>query len=90
VDNSTCLRKKSNYKYYTNKNCEYYPCHNIKTVNCLFCFCPLYPYDCERDYKIINGVKNCSDCTFPHDPNNYDDLMLSLKTFIKRGNIDAT
>ena len=33
------------FAFYTNKECEYYPCHPVPEgteFNCLFCFCPLY------------------------------------------------
>ena len=44
------------FAFYTNKECEYYPCHpvpdceyfpchetkDLENFNCLFCYCPLY------------------------------------------------
>lgn len=33
------------YKFFQNKECEYFPCHKVKEAedfNCLFCYCPLY------------------------------------------------
>lgn len=33
------------YKFYQNKECEYFPCHkgtDSENFNCLFCYCPLY------------------------------------------------
>ena len=33
------------FAFYTNKECEYYPCHPVPEgteFNCLFCYCPLY------------------------------------------------
>ncbi|MCL2177308.1 MAG: cysteine-rich small domain-containing protein [Firmicutes bacterium] len=43
------------YKFFQNRACEFFPCHEVKEVdlgidfggslenfNCLFCFCPLY------------------------------------------------
>ena len=33
------------FAFYTNKECEYYPCHPVSEgteFNCLFCYCPLY------------------------------------------------
>jgi len=52
------------YKFFTNKECEYYPCHNLENINCLFCFCPLYYIDnCGGNYTVLdNGLKNCSKC----------------------------
>ena len=37
-----------NYSFFSNKKCEYFPCHKVsdeiaeKDFNCLFCYCPLY------------------------------------------------
>lgn len=61
---------KADYSFFSNKNCEYYPCHSIEEMNCLFCFCPLYSMkDCGGNFKILdNGVKDCSNCNVPHDP----------------------
>lgn len=70
------------YKFFQNKECEYYPCHKgIKEINCLFCFCPLYAKnDCGGNYKILeNGVKDCSSCTFPHIRENYEKVIEKLK-----------
>jgi len=66
-------------KYFRNCSCEYYPCHkDIKdnVFNCLFCYCPLYcKSDCGGNYKMINRIKDCSDCTFPHMKSNYDKIV---------------
>lgn len=76
-----------NYKYFINEKCEYFPCHkNIEkeNFNCLFCFCPLYPYDCKGNYTILeNGWKDCSLCNIPHDKNNYDYIVQMLTHFIQ-------
>ena len=35
----------NSYRFFQNKSCEYFPCHEIKDsgdFNCLFCYCPLY------------------------------------------------
>lgn len=60
---------KANYSFFSNKDCEYYPCHNIEEINCLFCFCPLYNKEsCGGNFKILeNGTKDCSNCNIPHD-----------------------
>lgn len=71
-------------RYFENRSCEYYPCHNLDSMNCLFCYCPMYNYsDCPGDnyYKDKNGkkVKVCTNCTFPHQPDNYDYIIQFLK-----------
>lgn len=68
------------FKFFENKECEYYPCHKgIDKINCLFCFCPLYKEDCKGNYTILpNGVKDCSNCTFPHCEENYDKIIEKL------------
>jgi Zn-finger protein len=62
------------YKYFNNKSCEYYPCHNLKEVNCLFCYCPLYNFlNCGGKPIILkNGVKDCSECNMPHTKKGWD------------------
>jgi len=61
------------YKFFQNKECEYYPCHKITEdkeiqFSCMFCYCPLNQYsDCGGNYKVLsNGWKDCSQCTLPH------------------------
>lgn len=80
------------YKYFENKDCEFYPCHNTKSLNCLFCFCPLYDLDCGGNFKMIETndsktVKDCSGCLIPHSEKGYEYIinMLSLKQAEERG-----
>ena len=74
----------NSYRYFENKSCAYYPCHkNIEHINCLFCYCPLNCLEhCPGSpkYVDINGkqIKDCSDCTFPHEPENYDLIVKML------------
>jgi Zn-finger protein len=73
-----------NYKFFQNKNCEYFPCHRmIDKLNCLFCFCPLYHHDdCGGRYTFTDkGIKDCSGCTFPHSLVNYDFIMKKIKEY---------
>lgn len=45
-------------------------CHHVEgSLNCLFCYCPLYhEKDCGGNYTITpKGIKDCSNCTFPHE-----------------------
>ncbi len=66
------------FKFFQNKQCEYFPCHKgikAEEFNCLFCFCPLYPLGekCGGNFKYIeNDVKDCSGCTLPHRPGAYE------------------
>ena len=66
-----------NYKFFQNKKCEYFPCHQTKdeeNFNCLFCYCPLYALgeNCGGNYTYLeNGVKDCSNCLVPHRPQGY-------------------
>ncbi len=71
-------------RFFANKECEYYPCHDCGSeINCLFCYCPLYNFDCPGNYKIIdkNGkkIKSCINCDFPHRAENYDAVVAILK-----------
>jgi Zn-finger protein len=56
------------YKFFQNKECEYFPCHKTDKVddfNCLFCFCPLYNQheNCGGGFKILpSGIKDCRGC----------------------------
>ena len=78
----------NSYRFFTNKACEYYPCHKgLEEFNCLFCYCPLYSREkCpgKHEYIEVNGkqIKSCMDCTFPHQPENYDIIikLLSCQT----------
>lgn len=73
----------NSYKYFSNKSCQYYPCHNTKKpdeFNCLFCYCPLYRIeDCGGNYTILkNEIKDCSNCMIPHSANGYDYIISKL------------
>ena len=73
----------NSYKYFSNKSCQYYPCHNTKNsneFNCLFCYCPLYRIeDCGGNYTILkNGIKDCSNCMIPHSANGYNYIISKL------------
>ena len=67
------------YKFFQNKECEFFPCHASGKVNCLFCFCPLYSRDdCGGTYTFTErGIKDCSACSLPHD--DYDYVIRKLK-----------
>lgn len=68
----------AHYDYFQNTKCEYFPCHkgaDPDNFSCLFCYCPLYALGdrCGGNFKYLeNGIKDCSDCQFPHKRENYD------------------
>ena len=80
------------YKYFQNKECEYFPCHKCAapdSFNCLFCFCPLYALgdQCGGNYTYTDqGIKDCSACLIPHRAENYDHIMNKLSDVIKLAN----
>lgn len=84
----------ASYRFFANKACKYYPCHEgMEEFNCLFCYCPLYgrercPGNPEYILKKETGkdggeyvrkIKSCMNCTFPHDAKNYDVMMQFLE-----------
>ena len=74
-------QRKASYKFFQNKKCEFFPCHKIakkEDFNCLFCYCPLYSMGkkCGGNYKYLaDNTKDCSDCSLPHEYENYDLIM---------------
>lgn len=68
------------YKFFQNKECEYFPCHktdSIEDFNCLFCYCPLYCLGdrCGGDFVYTDsGIKSCVNCLRPHIRENYDEI----------------
>ena len=71
----------AHYQFVRNGACEYFPSHktnNPENFNCLFCFCPLYVLGdaCGGNYSYTKeGIKDCSNCLFPHRRENYDVIM---------------
>ena len=65
------------FSFFSNRDCEYYPCHpgaDPEDFNCLFCYCPLYFLGdrCGGNYRYTqHGVKDCSGCLVPHKRGNY-------------------
>ncbi len=76
----------NSYRFFENRECRYYPCHeDLKELNCLFCYCPLYnrencPGNPQYTEKAGKRIKVCAGCTFPHKPENYEAVMELLKT----------
>ena len=74
----------ANYKFFQNKECEYFPCHknaDPETFSCLFCYCPLYPLGdkCGGNFTYTqSGVKDCSNCVRPHKKQNYGEIVDKL------------
>ncbi len=65
-----------NYKYFTHKDCSFYPCHDLEDwKSCLFCWCPLYLLDCEGGFTYRNGIKDCSSCIIPHAEGGYEYVL---------------
>lgn len=70
-----------NYKFFSHKECEYFPCHKVKdteSFNCLFCYCPLYALGnkCGGNFRYNDrGVKDCTGCIIPHKKENYEYIV---------------
>ena len=51
------------YAFFSNKECEYFPCHagaDPENFNCLFCYCPLYALGdkCGGNFRMTEtGIK---------------------------------
>ncbi len=70
------------YKYVQNKECPFFPCHEMdkEKFNCLFCYCPLYTLGdkCGGDfYYLENGIKSCDKCTKTHHIDTAFDHVMS-------------
>ena len=72
------MSRKNDCTFFSNKECQYYPCHKVaegSDFNCLFCYCPLYALGdkCGGNFKYLeNGIKDCSNCLIPHSNGAYD------------------
>lgn len=79
-----------NFKFFSHRECEYFPCHEIEDIenfNCIFCYCPLYALgkECGGNFSYTKkGIKNCSQCNFPHKKENYDEVLEKLKNLIEK------
>jgi Uncharacterized protein containing a Zn-finger-like domain len=73
------------FKFFQNTDCEFFPCHKLNGMNCLFCFCPLYLMDCGGNFTVTNdGKKDCSDCILPHDLDGYDFVLKKIAEYTDR------
>lgn len=70
--------KSENFKWYSHRDCEFFPCHegaDPDSFNCLFCYCPLYALGdrCGGHFTYDDdGIKDCSGCLIPHSTGGYD------------------
>lgn len=78
-----------NSNYYRNESCEYFPCHDgieKENFNCMFCYCPLYALKnkCGGNFSYTSaGIKDCSNCKFPHKKENYDLMIERVMLLVK-------
>ena len=78
-----------NYKFFQNKQCEFFPCHEVKNekeFNCIFCYCPLYSLkkECGGGFTYgTNGIKDCSMCTLVHIKDEYDTVIGKMNAVIE-------
>ncbi len=73
----------NSYRFFSNTECEYFPCHKggDEDFNCLFCYCPLYALGdkCGGNYEYLpDGVKSCMKCLIPHSSKGYDYIMSKI------------
>ena len=76
----------NSYKFYQNKDCEYFPCHRVDDrhlFNCLFCYCPLYflGEKCGGNFIAVGKgekIKDCSQCLIPHRAENYEYIVKKI------------
>ena len=79
----------SNYSFFQNTVCEYFPCHPVKdreNFNCLFCYCPLYALGDKCGGSFVytaEGIKDCSGCLRPHIRGNYEDICSKMQGILE-------
>ena len=77
------------YKFFQNKECEYFPCHegaDGTDFSCLFCYCPLYALGdkCGGAFKYLeDGTKSCEKCQIPHKRENYGHITAKFAEIAK-------
>lgn len=81
---------KASYRFFNNAKCAFFPCHQglkHEDFNCLFCFCPLYFFEtCGGNPTYTpQGIKDCSSCTWPHIPENYDAMVEAIQKALQQG-----
>ena len=84
-----------NYKFFSNTKCEYFPCHKTndpENFNCLFCYCSLYALKdkCGGNFRYTEkGIKDCTNCTLPHQRKNYDYIIGKFKEIVEITKLDS-
>lgn len=79
----------SNYDFFQNTKCEYFPCHktaDASAFSCLFCYCPLYALGekCGGAFRYTDsGIKDCSECLIPHRRENYSMVCAKMKDVLE-------
>ena len=80
---------------FSNTKCEYFPCHKTndpENFNCLFCYCPLYALKdkCGGNFRYTEkGIKDCTNCTLPHQRKNYDYIIGKFKEIVEITKLDS-
>ena len=74
------MENEKHYKFFQNRECEYFPCHKTdhpEDFSCLFCYCPLYALGrrCKGNFSYKGDVKVCTNCMIPHRRENYDYII---------------
>ena len=81
----TAKKPVRHYRYFQNRECEYFPCHegaDPDNFNCLFCYCPMHFLGAKcpgTPHFTEKGVKDCTGCDFPHLRENYDTVIEVLR-----------
>lgn len=81
--------EEKNYRFFSHKECEYFPCHKTAdpdNFNCLFCYCPLYVLgeNCGGNFTYTDsGYKDCSSCLRPHRREAYDEIIGKYDDIVK-------
>lgn len=81
---------KNSAECFVNKGCQYYPCHKAapEEMNCLFCFCPFYwSVMCPGTPRYQTYLKDCSECVYPHVPENYLNIINELSNVVDKAKV---
>ena len=83
------MNEERHYAFFQNRECEFFPCHkgaDAENFNCLFCYCPLYALGrkCGGNFRYTEkGIKDCSNCPFPHKRENYDKVTARFQEIVE-------